>query len=323
MTPSDHLEPSRLSATPVITVIMPCYNSSATVLEAIDSVKAQTFSNWELLVIDDGSSDNTPEVVTSVSDARIRMIRQVNGGSASARNKGLEHAKGEYIAFLDSDDSWEPDFLAQMLNALAPEHEAVLAYCGWQNIGLEGGRGKPFIPPDYEPLDRAETFLGGCRWPIHGVLVRRQVIERAGGFDPLLQASEDYDLWLRIVMQGRLVLVPRVLAYYKHHGGVQITKNRVRIALNHLRAQEKFLRHNPEAAARLGQSRVRNLLYGELLRHAYACYWNRDLKSARPLFRKVMRHAYGTPKDWLYMLPALLPESLHAWLLQRRDTPSQ
>ncbi len=317
MSTADQLNP--VNKTPTVTVIMPCHNSAKTIRDSISSVQAQTIDDWELIVVDDGSNDMTAEIVSDVLDPRITLIKQINGGSASARNRGLLEAKGPFVAFLDSDDAWEPAFLQRMLDALAPDESAVLAYCGWQNLGLEGGRNRPFIPPDYEPMDRAETFLGGCRWPIHGVLVRRTAINRAGGFDATLQASVDYDLWLRVVLQGKLTLVPEVLAYYIHHDGSQITKNRSKVALNHLRAQEKFIEGNPDAVRRLGTRRVRELVEGELMRRAYACYWSRDLQSARTLFREVMRRGYGRPRDWLYMLPSLLPLPVHTWLIKNRD----
>ena len=310
---------SDMDKPPTITVVMPCFNAAQTVFHAIASVHAQTFREWELIVVDDGSSDNSASVVRGIADPRIRLFSQANAGSSAARNYGLRQARGQYIAFLDSDDSWEPRFLETMVNALEPIDEAVLAYCGWQNLGVEGGRGEPFVPPDYDPLDRAEVLLGGCRWPIHGVLVRKEAIDRAGGFDETLEASVDYDLWLRVAPQGRLILVPEVLAYYHHHGGTQITKNRLKVALNHWRAQEKFLQKNPEASARLGSRRVRELVAGELLKRGFAAYWSRDLVTARTLFRHVMRRGYGRPKDWVYMLPSLLPLPLHAWMLQRRD----
>ncbi|RLQ20784.1 glycosyltransferase [Seongchinamella sediminis] len=298
---------------------MPCYNSAETIRDSIASVQDQTMESWELIIVDDGSRDGTADVVMSERYTRTRVFKQNNEGSASARNRGLLEAQGQFIAFLDADDAWEPTFLERMHDALASDEGAVLAYCGWQNLGLKGGRGKPFIPPDYEPLDRAETFLGGCRWPIHGALVRKTAIDQSGGFDPKLQASVDYDLWLRVVTQGRLVLVPEVLAYYVHHEGIQITKNRSKVALNHLRAQEKFIACNPYVVQALGKRRVRELTEGELLNRAYICYWDRDLLSARTLFRHVMRRRYGRPKDWLYMLPSLLPYKVHAMLLDGRD----
>jgi GT2 family glycosyltransferase len=153
-------------------------------------------------------------------------------------------------------------------------------------------------------------------------MVRKSTIDSTGGFDETLYTSEDYELWLRVVLQGKLIRVPEVLAYYLHHEGVQITKNSTIVALNHMRAQEKFIERNPSVARSIGKKRVRELLEGELLRQAYACYWNRDLQSARTLFRQVMRRGYGNPKDWLYMLPSLLPLQVHKWLLENRDGAS-
>lgn len=304
---------------PRVSVIMPCYNAEATVVCAIVSVQAQTLADWELIVVDDGSADDSAALVAAIGDPRIVLVRQANGGSAAARNRGLREARGELIAFLDADDTWHRTFLVRMAEALGRCPDAVLAYCGWQNLGLPGGRGAPFVPPDYDSRDRAETLLGGCRWPIHGVLVRRPAIERSGGFDERLQAAVDYDLWLRVAHEGALVRVPEVLAYYHHHAGEQITKNRLRVALNHCWAQRKYLVQHPEVARRLGSRRVRELVEGALLRRGYACYWARDLVAARAIFRMVMRAGYGRPRDWLYMFPALLPLRLHRGLLDLRD----
>lgn len=306
-----------------ISIIMPCYNAASTVHGAIASIQKQTLTDWTLIIVDDGSSDHSVELIRSIDEPRLHLYTQANQGSAAARNHGLRHARSRYVAFLDADDSWDERFLATMLQAIEPHEDAVLAYCGWQNLGVDGGRGKPFIPPDYDPLDRSEVLLGGCRWPIHGVVVRREAIEKAGGFDATLQASVDYDLWLRVAPQGRLIRVPEVLAYYHHHDGEQITKNRLGVALNHWRAQKKYLQQHPDEVRRLGKKRVRELVQGELLKRAYACYWKRDLPAARTLFRMIMRAGYGRPTDWLHMLPSLLPESLHAWLLRQRDMKTQ
>jgi len=302
---------------------MPCFNAEATIARAITSVQAQTFPDWELIVVDDGSADNSASTILGIGDARIRLLAQPNSGAAVARNRGLVEAGAEFVAFLDSDDTWHPEFLEQMVTALQASPAAVLAYCGWQNLYPDGSAGIPFVPPDYEPLDRLETFLGGCRWPIHGALVRRSEIQTVGAFDETLQASEDYDLWLRLVARGPLVLVPAVLAYYHHHLGTQITKNRQRVALSHWMAQQNFLRENPNAALHLGKRRLRELVIGELLRQGYISYWKRDLHTARALFKKVMRAGYGRPRDWFYMLPAILPFSMHKRLVTWRDSNSQ
>lgn len=302
---------------PEVSVVMPCYNSATFLAMSIGSVQAQTHHDWELIVVDDGSRDSSWETLQQMAaaDPRIRPIRQSNAGAAAARNRGLRETRGTYIAFLDADDTWHPEFLAALTEALRHAPQAGLAYCGWQNLGLPGGRGEPFVPPEYEDSHKVETLLGGCRWPIHGALTRASEIRAHGGFDESLSSCMDYDLWLRLGAGTPLVRVPRVLAYYHHHEGERITRDRARIAFNHWRAQRKFLDSNADVAQRLGQRRIRDLTIGELQHRGFDSYWKRDLGAARRIFREVMAQGYGSPRDWLYMLPALLPERLHRFLL--------
>lgn len=308
-----------------VSVIMPCYNAAPHLPASVGSLQAQTRPNWELVIVDDGSTDDSWQVLKKLAhaDPRIRVFQQPNAGAAAARNHALREARGAYTAFLDSDDTWHPEFLEAMTAALDSNTDAGIAYCGWQNIGLGQGRNEPFIPPEYENSGKVEALLGGCRWPIHGALVRSQLIKDAGCFDEKLSSCMDYDLWLRLGTVHRLVRVPRVLAYYHHHGGEQITRNRARIAMNHWRAQLKFLRTNPNVIDVLGKNRIRQLTTGELLQRGYASYWKRDLPAARLIFREVMKQGYGTLKDWKHMLPAWLPESWHRRLIGLRDRSTQ
>jgi GT2 family glycosyltransferase len=305
--------------TPEVSVIMPCFNAMAHLPASIGSVLAQTFVDWELIVVDDGSSDGTQHWLQAQTDPRLRIISQVNQGVSKARNTGLAQATGRYVAFLDADDTWKADCLEKMLAMLHVRPDAVLAYCGWQNVGLPGGRGEPFVPPDYENADKAETLFSGCRWPIHAALVKRQAVLDANGFDPALKNAEDYALWLRVATSAPIILVPEVLAYYHFHGGEQASGNRARAALQHWQAQQAYLATHPALCGVLGPLRIRELTSGELLKRGYACYWRRDLSAARKIFRTVMKQGYGTLADWKYMLPAWLPESWHRWLIGRRD----
>lgn len=307
--------------TQLTSIVMPCYNGAAHLSRSVGCVLAQTNTEWELIVVDDGSADDSWRILQAFADtdSRIRIFQQANAGAAAARNHGLQKAQGAYTAFLDADDTWHPEFLSAMVVALGADDAGDIAYCGWQNVGLGEGRDDPFIPPDYENDDKVESLLGGCRWPIHGALVRSRIIRETGNFDETLSSCMDYDLWLRLGTTHRLVRVPRVLAFYHHHSVEQITRNRARIALNHWRVQQKYLRSNPSVINTLGDRCVRQLTAGVLLHRGYTAYWQRDLPAARQIFRAVMKQGYGTLSDWKYMLPAWLPESWHRRLIETRD----
>jgi len=306
---------------PVISVIMPCYNESARIAEAVRSVFLQTFSSLELIVVDDGSKDDSLDVLHRLSGEYdgLRFIAQPNRGAGPARNRGLKEALGQYIAFHDADDSWHPDCLDKLHAGLESDPNAALAYCGWQNRGLSENQCRPFIPPDYERPDKVESLLRGCRWPIHAALTRRSAIEAVGGFNERWTSCMDYDLWLHVASFNRIVRVPEVLAYYHHHAGEQITKNRLRIARNHSRIQRHFLNEFPRVRQRLGRRKTREIIEGELLRRGYNSYWQRDLATAHSLFRQALARLYFKPRDLKYLLPSLLPYSVYETLIIKRD----
>lgn len=301
----------------LISVIMPCYNGGRYLKRAVSSVLEQRYKDAELIVVNDGSSDNSLEILEEINDPRLKVISQKNRGVCAARNQGLALASGEYIAFLDTDDTWHPDCLNRLYWALQEQPEAALAYCGWQNVGLpsRGRHGEPFVPPDYEVPCKAEILLEGCRWPIHAALTRKELILAAGGFDERFPIAEDYLLWLHIATFNKIVRVPGVLAFYHFHGGPQATESTVRAACSHWSVKRAFLREHPEVEIQLGKQRIRELTDGKLLEQGYTCYWQRDLPVARSLFRRVMRLGYGSLHDWRYMLPSLLPITCHKMLI--------
>ncbi len=308
---------------PGVSIIMPCYNCARTVQTSVQSVLNQSLNDFELIVVDDGSTDDGNGLVNGFNDRRIRLIRQDNTGVSAARNKGIRAARSDCLAFLDADDTWHPDFLQRTLSTLREQPDAVLAYCGWQNLGLPGARGAPFIPPDYETPEKLQTLFTGCRWPIHAVVCRRQAVLDAGGFDEQLQNAEDFALWLGIAPDSPIVRVPEVLAYYHFDTVPSASGNRLRSALHHLKAQQHFLRQYPERARRLGLRNAHRLMYGELLHKAYESYWAREIETARILFRRTLMAGHVRIGDLKYALPSLLPLALHRRLLKLADSRAE
>lgn len=187
-----------------VSIIMPAYNVAPYVGAAIASVQAQTHPDWELLVVDDGSTDETAEIVRRMAagDGRIRLHQQTNGGIAMARNHALALSTGDVIAILDSDDVWEPAYLAEQLAVIAahPDVDIVTAN-GWFLGGrLDGQLARPC--PDPRPQPTLQTILADETSIFIMSIFRRRVYETIGGFDEAFRTNEDYDFWLRAAVAG-------------------------------------------------------------------------------------------------------------------------
>ena len=320
----DSPNPERREAVPPrVSVVMPCFNAERYLEQAVRSVMDQTLRAVELIVVDDGSSDQSPQIVSRLQAEfgdRIVHASQVNAGPYAARNHGLRLARGSFVAFLDSDDWWAPDCLEKLHAALLADANAALTYCGWQNIGLEGGRGAPYVPPDYELEDKAARFLrAAAPWPIHAALVRRSVIDEVGGFDLDLPTCMDYDLWLRIAVGRPIRLVPEVLAFYRHHQSGQITSTQWRQARNSWLVKRKFVRQHPQLVRHLSRGELKDLIDGSLLSRGYDKFWRRDLDSAQRIFRMSLVKGGWGAKDLVYLLPSLLPSALYRKVVLSRD----
>lgn len=304
---------------PLVSIIMPCYNGEEFLAEAIGSVLGQTFQDFELIVVDDGSTDGSAGILAGYGD-RVRVIRQANGGVSAARNVGIEAAHGEFIAFLDSDDYWEPEFLDEMVKGMADARTAI-AYCGWQNVGV--GEGKPFVPPNYEEPDKMDHLLRfASLWPIHAILIRRSLMPEGAPFNPEYPACEDYDLWLRIASFHRIHLVPKVLAFYRKHGPANATSDQARVARFNLLVKQRFLRDFPSLLREIPRSRLREYLRGGLVDRGYRSLWSGDLKGAHGIFRHAFAKGLIGLKDLKYAIPSLLPLKLYVELIRRRAGPT-
>ena len=305
----------------LVSVVMPCYNAAAYLEQAVASALGQSHGNVELVLVDDGSTDGSVTIgqrLASRYAGRITLLRTAHLGPYPARNAGLRRIRGDFVAFLDADDWWEPTAL-EKLHAGLTSADADIAYCGWQNVG-EGVHSAPHVPPAYETDDPVAHFIRTCPWPIHGALLRRSLVDRLGGFSERHFASMDYDFWLRALgLTRRIVRVPEVLAYYRWHGAGQVSAVKWRQVLAALDAQQSFIRDHPSLIAHLPPGRLGELTEGQVLQQAYRAVWKRDLDSAQHLFRHVARTRSFTLRDFPHVASACLPRSLYAWLIAARD----
>lgn len=310
----------------LISVIMPCYNASAFIEQAILSVLSQDYPLIELIVIDDGSSDDSVAIAERLAlhaPERITILSQENKGPYPARNLGLSAAKGEYVAFLDADDWWSNDCLSKLHNAITM-HNADLAYCGWQNIGKPGTGNEPYIPPRYEDGDISEAFLRSCPWPIHAALIRHDIVDSAGGFSERQFSAMDYDFWLHIYGQtNKMVQVPEVMAFYRWHDQGQISANKWRQVADAFVVRHDFVLNHPSLVEHLTHDRLWDLTSGALLKEAYSAFWKRDLQTAQKLFRYAFRQHAWKRTDLTHILPSLLPGFLYRFSINLVTTMKQ
>ena len=208
-----------MSYTPRVTVVIPTYNRAALLVETIDSVLRQSFADLEIVVCDDGSTDDTAARVRSF-DPRVRYLRLAHTGRPGApRNRGIAAARGELIAFLDDDDLWETEKLARQVELL-DRTGANLVYTDRRLLFEDGARSEPVdsaAPADPDGL--TDLLLQGQFPSVCTVLMHRSLLEQVGGFDETLVTGEDFDLWLRIGRIARTARVPEPLVLVRRRPG--------------------------------------------------------------------------------------------------------
>jgi len=197
-------------SSPLISVIIPTYNRARFLIRAVHSVLSQTHSSLELIVVDDGSEDATPEHMANIHDPRMRWVRQERQGVSAARNAGISLAQGEYLALLDSDDVWHPHKLYEQLRfTRAGGFEISQTEEIWVRNGRRVNPGRRHLKPSgwiFAPSLELCLVSPSC------VMISRRCWEHIGPFDDRLQACEDYDLWLRCALRYPVGLVPSPLA---------------------------------------------------------------------------------------------------------------
>jgi glycosyltransferase involved in cell wall biosynthesis len=233
------------SPVPVVSVVVPAYNASRYILQAVHSVLDQSLAELELLVVDDGSTDDTREVLARVSDPRLRVLSRANGGPACARNQGCRAARaGRYVAFLDADDWWDAGKLREQTDYLDGRPDLVAAGCFMRYVSSSGrvlGRtGQTLTPAELGRVAAGELFP----FPMSSLMVRRSALARSGLFDESFRypGSEDLDFVSRLAQAGPMQCVPQVLGSYRVHPESAMATERLRINFEARFVRERIAR---------------------------------------------------------------------------------
>lgn len=208
----------------VVSIIVPIYNVGNFISECIQSIQKQTFTQWEAILIDDGSKDCSVDVVKSLlpQDDRLRLISQANGGVSKARNTGILNAQGRYLAFLDGDDMWEPTFLEDLLDAISVQ-DTDMSYCGYTHLYTRGLKRK-FSYPYVSGLVLPDVIKGNTQIHIGAMLVKKSLVDQLGLlFTEGCLVGQDQEFIWKLVSKARVQAVPKELMLYRIRSGSAIT----------------------------------------------------------------------------------------------------
>jgi glycosyltransferase involved in cell wall biosynthesis len=304
----------RASSAPLVSIVLPTFNRLGFLAATVDSVLAQSFSGWELIIADDGSDVPTRQYLCSLAERpRVRLIGLSHTGvPAIVRNAALREARGEYVAFIDSDDLWSPGKLQRQLKALRARAHCRWSYTAFSQIDASGlplaeEATRRWVPHEgfiFEPLTRGEVSI---RTPT--VIATRELLLHSGGFDETLRSAEDLDLWLRLALDSEVALVDEPLLLVRRHDE------------NHSRAWESAFSGRDHALQKL-QDRVdarrRGLLRRERVGNAIKlALTHASLGEHAGALRALWcsaRYSWWSPRWWLAgartLLRAALPKRL-------------
>lgn len=296
---------------PKVSVVITTYNRMRYLSQAINSVLDQGYRDFEVIVVDDGSTDNTGGILQQYA-GKICYMRQQHAGRAEARNTGIKNAQGDYIAFLDDDDLWLPDKLEKQVSFLDTHTDTGLVHSFTELIDENGyllcRETKRRLRLYHKAMEIGYTYVGmsrACVMFISSVMARKDCFDKIGLFDPRTETYEDWDLYLRIAMRYKIGTIPLVLVQYRLHQGRSTNegffRGRIQTALKHL----GLIDHSSEPVL---QRRLRRNFYVHL---AYAYYIGAEFKESYRYAREAIRLDPLLVFDFYlvaHLLIALLPE---------------
>ena len=301
---------------PRVSVIIPLYNSNPFIMETLDSVLSQSYEDMEVITVDDGSSDNTGDLVRSRGDKRLVYIRQDNAGISAARNRGLSVAKGEYIAFIDHDDKWLPGKIAKQMALFNSQKDLGLVYSDAYIVNAAGQRGGTFFKISKPHCGMVfEYMMNGNFIPVLTAVIKKSITEKTGYFDQRYKIAEDWDYFIRVSKICPVSFVDAPLAEYRVHAS-SFSRNRVLMLEEVIDILMKLLAH---ADRRSNIILKRNLSsYSSLL--GSICLKSGDLLKARDIFSKAAAYSPVNIRARLGLAGSHLPVRLARYIGNIIDT---
>ena len=305
-----------------VSVVIPTYNRAPFLPQALESVFAQTCQDFELIVVDDGSDDDTPQVVAGRDD-RLRYLRLEHRGVSAARNAGLAAASAPYLAFLDSDDLWAPEMLATGIDYMETHPECGLV-CSDFAVGETRGGSPPVRWESFLGVGRAQGLVQTAGFPellsgnfvsLCTAVIRTSAAREVGGFDEALPVMEDWDFALRLAARRPIGFINRILAYSRRHGE-NLSDDR---GAMHRAAVQVFrkIESDPEIARRWRRL-LRRRSADAHYRLGYWMLYQAEQSQARRFLRESVRRRWWLNRAWRYLVLSLMPRPVMGLLRSLR-----
>lgn len=288
---------------PLVSVIMPTFNREVLLVEAVDSVLRQSYPHWELVIVDDGSVDNTAAIIKERygNDSRIKYLHQPNQGQSVARNNGVEFSSGEYVAFLDSDNLWEEHRLREGVNVLTHNSEIGLCYADVIYIDAKGDEIHRVNMPRHSgfvfPKLIVDNFVS-----MNTVMVRRSVLPSSRPFNQANRLDEDYELWLDMSVKNQYFYIPQYLARYRIEGERISNNFMIRLDANEATVKKTIAKYGLSVA----EANIRKGLSNHYLRRASIIGRHGSFWSALGCIRKSMGYNFFSRANVLVLLRIIL-----------------
>ena len=273
-----------------VSVIMPVYNGENFIEEAIGSILNQTYSDWELICIDDGSTDGSKEIIRSFNDKRIRYFYQKNFGSpARGRNLGIKVSNGDYIAFIDQDDIYLPESISERIKCFIKNPKICFVYSDCMIIDAEGKEIHDSIIRYTNKIPFSgwvfKELFSGIFIPIQAVMIKKKVFDNVGMFNEKLVGTDDYEMWLRISCHYPITYLNKALAKWRDNP-TSLSHNQHQMDENFANCLESVLRQFPDSYTLIGARNVRKRMYALSIDVAYGCLIRGEWNLARKWLKK-------------------------------------